>query len=471
MVKEVLKKEDEKRFTAKFSFPESWKAHHERVEVGAGNDEKIIQWALDHGLHAEAVIRKATAAVIPTESQELLFPEWQNETLQKCKDSTGKYWLWIFLLDDLLEKCSREEVNKMSVQFMTHERSNKVLDHNSNAYLNLNSDSAIMSFINSYAELVDDFCDNLKELHSNAKPEEILHWRQRLALGQFQYFYSTAEEVNKVEHVSTESDYLLYRSLGSAVAVYCLFVEAKNGIFDTSELPKEFLLRLNQLYSVLSCFIGLVNDGFSYHREKDMDHVFNIIKFCNDHGYVDSEEEGYGRLNTVLDLAYKYTDELMASFSEEYSHVKGVEGLIKDLKFGAVGFVNIHLNLKRYRAGPFTSTVTFVNNDISREETKSSLNQADDLPNFRTIFNLIDVQNLWGNSQTEYKYCPEYITEKIKEDSVWTENSSDLADLFRKNEHKCLRRTRSSSIKAIGRSNSIKNVRRSNSIKIVGRGN
>ena len=66
---------------------------------------------------------------------------------------------------------------------------------------------------------------------------------------------------------------------------------------------------------------------------------------------------------------------------------------------------------------------------------------------------------------------PKHMKEKIKEDSVWTENSSDLTDIFRKNEHKCLRRSRSSSIKAIGRSNSIKNVRRSNSIKIVGHGN
>ena len=468
MVKEVLQQEDEKCFTARFLFPESWKSRQERIQVNTSDDEAITQWALSHRLHSEKVIRKATSAVIPTESQQLLFPDWQDEILQKCKDSTGKYWLWIFLLDDLLEKCSREEVNKMSVQFMTEERSNKVLDHNGNANFNVNPDSAIMSYINAYAELVDDFCDNLRELHPNTKSEEIRSWRQRLALGQFQYFYSTAEEVNKVEHVSTESDYLLYRSLGSAVAVYCLFVEAKNGIFDTSKLPKEFLLRLNQLYSVLSCFIGLVNDGFSYHREKDMDHVFNIIKFCRDYGYVDSEEEGYNRLNTVLDLAYTYTDELMTSFLEDYSHVKGVEGLIKDLKFGAVGFVNIHLNLKRYRAGPFTSIFTFVDNKISKEESESSLNQADDLPNLRTIFNLIDVQNLWGNSQIEYKYCSEYVKEKINEDSVWTENSSDLADFFRRNDQ---RRTRSSSMKSIGRSNSIKTVRRSNSILVIGRGN
>ena len=406
MVKELCD-ENRKHFTVKFVFPPSWKAPQESADVSTNGSEATIKWAVNHRLHSESVIRKATSAVIPKESQQLLFPDWENEILKNCKESTAKYWLWIFLLDDLLEKCTREEVNELSSQFMAKEANNSSYDQNKNIIMN--SDSVTTSFINAYAELVDEFCDNLQELHPHTKPEEMSKWRQRLALGQFQYFYSTAEEVNKVDHVSTESDYLLYRSLGSAVTVYCLFVEAKNGIFDMSEHSREFRLRLNQIYSVLSCFIGLLNDGFSYHREKKLDHVFNVIKFWKDHQYVKMTDEGYNRLILLLDRAYTLTEELMTTFLEDFSHVRGVEGLIKDLRYGAVGFVNIHQNLKRYQDGPFTSSITFVKEKNVKEKTEVGLIQIDDLPDLRAIFNLTDVQDLWGNCKDDYAYVTDEV--------------------------------------------------------------
>ena len=400
--------ENRKQFAAKFAFPRNWKAPQKSADVSTANNEATIKWAENYGLHSESVIRKAASAVIPKESQQMLFPDWENEILKNCKESTAKYWLWIFLLDDLLEKCTGEEVNELSSQFMAKETNNSHYDQNSN--IMMNSDSVIMSFINAYADLVDDFCDSLQELHPNTKPKEMNKWRQRLALGQFQYFCSTAEEVNKVDHVSTESDYLSFRSLGSAVAVYCLFVEAKNGIFDMSKLPKDFLLRLNQIYSVLSCFIGLLNDGFSYHREKKMDHVFNVIKFWKDHQYVKLTDEGYNRLILLLDRAYALTEELMTSFLKDYSYVQGVEGLIRDLRYGAVGFVNIHRNLKRYQDGPFTASVAFVEDKNFKGKTDVGLTKADDLPDLRSIFNVTDVQKLWGNCKEDD--CL-HVTEKV----------------------------------------------------------
>ena len=106
-----------KKLEATLVFSDSWKAEQEGDDFHEICNEDIIQWALKYKLGSEGILRKYADELMPKGSQKLIYPNWKTQELEELKNLIAKYWLWLFMLDDKLEKITQEEIEKFSLQF------------------------------------------------------------------------------------------------------------------------------------------------------------------------------------------------------------------------------------------------------------------------------------------------------------------------------------------------------------------
>ena len=382
---------NDKLFEATLFFQESWQVKPEGINYQRICHEDIVQWALTEKLSDEATIRRYVNAVMPKGSQRMIYPAWKTQELEELKDLIAKYWIWLYFLDDILEKSTPVQIRKFSVKFAsTVTCSNKADDGDER----MDDDSKFYYFIESYVNLMNDLCDKIRELHPHITLEDIFQFRKQCGSLHLQFLSSVLVEVNEADTITSVSDFIFHKTHTSGVIIFWVFSAAKNGIINLCRYPKEFSSRLNQIYSLLAFFVGMVNDGNSYYRDRDEGNLFNIMKFWAKLQYVESEQEGYNFLKWQLDKICDASEHLLASFEEDYSHISGVKEHIQDLKYEIVGFVDLHLTIERYKKSPFLLRPAFGGKGCTKVKEKPEIIHSGYLQDLSQMFDVKIVRPL-----------------------------------------------------------------------------